>query len=135
MQVRYRAALHPDRQRAFTVSGYVKDAASGEALIGANVFVKETMRGSATNVYGYYVLNLEPGTYTLAMSYIGYEDWTRTIEVNAGPEDEHRCCAQGHPRQGVRSGGRTDQGEHGWHPDGHRGAGRAEAEHTSCAAR
>jgi hypothetical protein len=75
--------LGASAQRAFTVSGYVKDAASGEALIGANVFVKETMRGSATNVYGYYVLNLEPGTYTLAMSYIGYEDWTRTIEVNA----------------------------------------------------
>lgn len=70
-------------QRSFTVSGFVKDAASGEALIGANVFVKETMRGTATNVYGYYVLNLEPGTYTLAMSYIGYEDWTLTIEVSA----------------------------------------------------
>jgi hypothetical protein len=43
--------LGASAQRAFTVSGYVKDAASGEALIGANVFVKETMRGSATNLH------------------------------------------------------------------------------------
>jgi len=64
-----------------TVSGYVKDASNGEALIGANVFVKETMKGTATNVYGYYVINLEPGTHTLAMSFIGYEDFTRSITV------------------------------------------------------
>jgi hypothetical protein len=70
-------------QRSVTVSGYVKDATSGEALIGANVYVKETMRGAATNVYGYYVLNLEPGTWTIAMSYIGYEEWTRTMTVTA----------------------------------------------------
>lgn len=65
----------------FTVSGYVKDATSGEALIGANVYVKETMRGTATNVYGYYVLNLEAGTHTVAMSFIGYEESTTTVEV------------------------------------------------------
>jgi len=64
-----------------TLSGYVRDATSGEGLIGANVYVKETMRGTATNTYGYYVLNLEPGTHTIAMSYIGYTDFTRVVEV------------------------------------------------------
>ena len=70
-------------QRTVTVSGYVKDALSGEALIGANVYVKETMRGAATNVYGYYVLNLAPGRHTIAVSYIGYEEYAKAIEVSA----------------------------------------------------
>lgn len=74
-------AMASQAQQVFSVSGYVADASTGETLVGANVFVKETMRGTATNVYGYYVLSLAPGTYTLAMSYVGYEDWTRTIEV------------------------------------------------------
>lgn len=68
-------------QKRHAVSGYVKDATSGEALIGANVFVKETMKGTSTNVYGYYVLNLEPGEHTLAMSFVGYEEHVQEIEV------------------------------------------------------
>ncbi len=70
-------------QKQVTISGYVKDATSGEALIGANVYVKETMRGAATNVYGYYVLNVDPGTHTVAMSYIGYEDFTKNLTLSA----------------------------------------------------
>ena len=66
-----------------TVSGYVKDASSGEALIGANVYVKETLRGTATNVYGYYVLNLEPGVHTIVMSFVGYEDQPKVMDVQA----------------------------------------------------
>jgi hypothetical protein len=65
----------------FAVSGYVKDASTGEALIGANVYVEETMKGTATNVYGYYVLNLEPGTHTIVMRFVGYEDFRRTLEI------------------------------------------------------
>lgn len=64
-----------------TISGYVKDANTGEALIGANVFVKETLKGTSTNVYGYYVLNVETGPITLVASFIGYEDQVRTLTV------------------------------------------------------
>lgn len=76
-------ATEASAQRTITVSGYVKDASNGEALIGANVFVKETMRGTATNTYGYYVLNLEPGRHTIAVSYIGYEDFAQVVEASA----------------------------------------------------
>lgn len=68
-------------QKRHAVSGYVKDATNGEALIGANVFVKETMKGTSTNVYGYYVLNLEPGEHTIAMSFVGYEEHVQRIVV------------------------------------------------------
>jgi hypothetical protein len=32
-----------------TISGYFKDAASGETLVGATVFVKETNTGTSSN--------------------------------------------------------------------------------------
>jgi hypothetical protein len=70
-------------QRTVTISGYVKDAATGETLIGANVYVKETMRGTSTNVAGYFALNVEPGTHTIVMSFIGYEEFTKQITVTS----------------------------------------------------
>jgi hypothetical protein len=66
-----------------TVSGYVRDAASGEALIGAAVFVKELSTGTVTNSYGFYSLPLPPGTYTLTYSYLGYESQSEQITLQA----------------------------------------------------
>ena len=37
-----------------TLSGHLKDASSGEALIGATVYVEELKQGTATNSYGFY---------------------------------------------------------------------------------
>lgn len=68
-------------QNSSTISGHVRDASSGEALIGANVYVKETMKGTSTNVYGYYVLNLMPGRHTIVMSFVGYEDIVQVVEL------------------------------------------------------
>ncbi|MEO8589095.1 MAG: TonB-dependent receptor, partial [Flavobacteriales bacterium] len=68
-------------QRTFTVSGYAQDTTSGEGLIGASVFVKGTNKGTVTNAYGYFVLNLEPGTYVVTMSYVGYQEFNREVVV------------------------------------------------------
>src|SRR5262245_29889314 len=56
----------------FTVSGYLKDATSGESLISATVGVKGTTIGTSANDYGFFSLTLDAGSYTLAFSYIGY---------------------------------------------------------------
>ncbi|MCK5691465.1 MAG: carboxypeptidase-like regulatory domain-containing protein, partial [Bacteroidales bacterium] len=40
-----------------TISGYVRDAATGEALLAANVIVEELGTGTATNEFGYYALS------------------------------------------------------------------------------
>lgn len=57
----------------FTISGTVKDAKSGENLIGAAVVVtSKTNVGTYTNEYGYYSIQLPQGTYTLRISYLGY---------------------------------------------------------------
>ncbi len=65
-----------ERER-LTVSGYIRDAASGETLIGATIFVPEQSSGTTTNAYGFFSLSLPPGIHTLKISYIGY----RTIEL------------------------------------------------------
>lgn len=54
------------------VSGFVRDASTGEELIGANVAVLETGAGSITNEYGFYSLSLPSGFYTFVFSYVGY---------------------------------------------------------------
>jgi outer membrane receptor protein involved in Fe transport len=61
------------KQATFTISGNVKDAATGEDLIGAAVQVKELSNtGSISNVYGFYSISLPAGKYTLIYSFMGY---------------------------------------------------------------
>ena len=64
-----------------TLSGYVKEAASGETLIGATVYIKELQNGSTTNEYGFYSLSVPAGSYEIEVSYIGYETQTTTIDL------------------------------------------------------
>lgn len=57
-----------------SIVGKITDIESGEALIGANVFLEGTSFGSATDFEGnYFIQNLPPGTYTIVANYIGYE--------------------------------------------------------------
>lgn len=69
-------------QKKFTISGTVKDAVSGELLIGTSIYVKETMTGVTTNHYGYYSLTMPQSKFTLVISFIGYMDVVKTIELN-----------------------------------------------------
>jgi hypothetical protein len=66
----------------FTISGYMKDAANGEALIGATVYITETGTGGITNEYGFYSITLPPATYNLHYSYVGYTSITKTIALS-----------------------------------------------------
>lgn len=68
-------------QEKFTVSGYVKDASTGEYMMAANVYVTELQKGSTTNAYGFYSLTLPRGNYSLRFSFIGYEDQLKSIEL------------------------------------------------------
>ncbi len=64
-----------------TLSGHLKDASNGEALIGATLYVEELKQGTATNAYGFYSLTIPEGNYTLQISFIGYE--TVKQKINA----------------------------------------------------
>lgn len=65
-----------------TVSGYVKDKKSGEALIGATCFFPEIQKGVVSNQYGYYSFSASPGTYKISFSFIGYETQIITLDLN-----------------------------------------------------
>ncbi len=68
------------------IEGKVTDAATGEALIGANIILEGTSMGAATDFYGKYLISSVPaGSYTLKTSYIGYK--SKTIKVHL-KEDE-----------------------------------------------
>lgn len=60
-------------QQKYTLNGYVRDASNGEELLGVTVYVKELKNGVISNSYGFYSLTLEPGTYTIRYSFIGYQ--------------------------------------------------------------
>ncbi|MEM6966518.1 MAG: TonB-dependent receptor [Bacteroidota bacterium] len=64
-----------------TLSGYVKEAASGETLIGATVYIKELQNGTTTNEYGFYSLSVPQGTYQIDVSYIGFENQLQTVDL------------------------------------------------------
>jgi hypothetical protein len=74
-------ALYAQPTGKFTISGYIKDVANGEALIGATVYIKETGTGAITNEYGFYSITLPPATYNLNYSYVGYSSLPKTIEL------------------------------------------------------
>ncbi len=67
------------------ITGSVKDASSGEAIIGANVVIEGTTLGGAADVNGvYYILNIPPGSYNVIASAVGYARSTvRNVRVGS----------------------------------------------------
>ena len=73
-------------QETGTIRGRVIDAVTNEPLVGANVFVRETSFGSATDLEGRYTITrVPPGTYRVQASVIGYRPQVDAdIVVGAG---------------------------------------------------
>ena len=56
------------------ISGFVIDADSNEPIVGANILIKDTSLGTASDQDGiFYIINLSPGKYLVECSVIGYE--------------------------------------------------------------
>jgi hypothetical protein len=67
----------------FSFSGTVRNAETGEALIGASIFVEELKTaGTTTNAYGFYSLTLPKGTYTLRVQFIGFQTKKDTLVLD-----------------------------------------------------
>lgn len=88
------AAQSPVKGR---VVGTVVDGETGEAILGANVMLRGTSLGAATDLNGAYVIHADPGTYDLVVSVISYArhtvtgitirpDESTTIDVVLSPE-------------------------------------------------
>ncbi len=56
-----------------------------EPITGANVFVKDTNIGDATDAQGNFkITDLEPGSYTLRITAVGYKKVARTVSLSEG---------------------------------------------------
>ena len=68
-------------QTKFTISGTIKDGKTGEELIGATIFLKDTIGiGAITNAYGFYSLTIPASKKEIAVRYIGYEDYSVALD-------------------------------------------------------
>ncbi|KAA9349824.1 TonB-dependent receptor [Larkinella humicola] len=71
-------------QQNFTISGSVKDAQSGELMIGATIRVKERPgTGTVSNEYGFYSLTLPQGHYQLQISLLGFADEVVAVDLTS----------------------------------------------------
>ncbi len=73
-------------QQGGTVRGTVTDATAGDPLPGANIVLVGTQKGAATDSDGSYAIKgVEPGTYSVRASFLGYQETVReNVQVNAG---------------------------------------------------
>lgn len=89
-------SLHPlFAGQLMTVSGYIRDAKTGEDLIGATVSIKELSgKGTGTNAYGFYSLTLPSGQYQITAQYMGYEPQIQQINLTAHQKIDFLLTAQ-----------------------------------------
>lgn len=68
------------------ITGKIIDAQNGETIIGANVVITGTVQGDATDIDGRYTIaGINPGIYSVTISYISYAKKTVTgVEVKSG---------------------------------------------------
>jgi hypothetical protein len=62
-----------------TLSGYIRDIKSGEAVIGASIFIANSKAGVATDKFGYFTISLPRGRHTLNVRGLGMRDTRRQI--------------------------------------------------------
>ena len=74
-------------QNTGTITGTIIDGSNNETLVGASILIEGTYRGTATNMEGSFIFrNIQPGQYTLVVTYIGYDRVQKGVVVEAGEE-------------------------------------------------
>ena len=68
-------------QQRYSISGIITDQSNGEPLLGATVVVTEKNQGVTSNNYGFYSLRLPEGSYTLEISYLGFEPFSTSLAL------------------------------------------------------
>ncbi|MCK5347549.1 MAG: carboxypeptidase-like regulatory domain-containing protein, partial [Candidatus Heimdallarchaeota archaeon] len=60
-------------QQIFTIRGVISDAETGDELMGVNISVNGTTKGTTTDNDGFYSFELSKGLHEISFSYIGYK--------------------------------------------------------------
>ena len=92
-----------------SLSGYMRDAETGESLISGTVYIKEADQGGLTNNFGFYSVSVPPGTYTVIYSYVGYNPLTKTIELKANQTFNAELQSATHLKEVQVTSGRKDE--------------------------
>lgn len=77
-----------------TFSGFVKDEATGEALIGATLWVEERKTGVVSNAFGFFSIALPAGDYHMACSFVGYKEALRHVQLTEAVADVIRLTEE-----------------------------------------
>ncbi len=73
------------QQESGQIHGTITDATTGDVLIGANIVIKGTSLGAASDITGAYrITGISPGTYTLVVRFIGYKGKDLPIQIKSG---------------------------------------------------
>ena len=67
--------------QTFTISGKITDISNGETLFGVDIITSDYKKGTATNEYGFYTLNLPKGKQKIIISYLGFKNITKEINL------------------------------------------------------
>lgn len=68
-----------------SVRGFVYEASTGEPVIFSNVYIEQSTYGASTDINGYFsITKIPPGTYTLLVTYLGYDTLRQEITLGAG---------------------------------------------------
>ncbi len=81
MAIYLMTSLNCFAQDPISINGYIRDIENGEYLIQASISVMEAQKGTYSNEYGFYSLTLSPGTYTLRVTYLGYEPIEKKVDL------------------------------------------------------
>ena len=65
------------------LTGYIRDIKSGEAVVGASIYVAATKTGVATDQFGYFTISLPRGRHILNIRGLGMRDTRRQIILYA----------------------------------------------------
>ena len=65
----------------YPATGYVRDAATGKPIQGANIVVMDVSKGYVTAKDGYYTVSLPAGRYVLKFTHVGYRPKLDTISL------------------------------------------------------
>ncbi len=103
--------LYGQTFKHYTISGYVREAVTGESLIGVNIYTRDHKTGTVTNTYGFYSLTLPASdTIEIVYTYVGfkadtvrvpfYKDTDINISLQRGPQlDEVTITAERQEKQ------------------------------------
>ena len=71
-----------EKPKTVILSGFVRDATTGETLTGAVIYQKGKPEVSvSTNSYGYFSLSLSPGSYEIVVQFMGYKSKVITLDI------------------------------------------------------